>query len=182
MKKALSIFFAFMFCFSMSALASDPHNQGGNQAQGQLQGQLQAQGQAQGQLQGNVGNTTETSYSSSEKHVRGEGLYYAAPSYTAQKGVSTSQMGNILGSITLSDSEQQEVEASRTDTLLKLHGAALIDASVMRGQVVQIVDNLEFASRPKRWLGFGWKTQGKSLENLFGILSWTSFRGNKKAE
>lgn len=197
MKKVISLVVAFALCFSVPAFAglvddNSNHNTQG-QAQGQLQGQLQ--GQAQGQIASsrsfsdssarssvsNKGNTNDISVGGdSENHVRGEMLAYSAPSLQASKGVSTSQMGSIFGSLTLSDSEQQEVESTRTDILLKLLSTSMIEPSVMKEQVTQIVDNLEFASRPKRFLGFGWKTQGKSLENVFGILSWTSFRGNKK--
>jgi len=101
-----------------------------------------------------------------------------AQSFNAQKGTTASSVGSFLGSISLSDSELQEVEATRTQIIVALAEKDLITNEQAKVVANKIVKNLDFASRPRRFLGFGWKTQGKSLENLFGLLSWTSFRGN----
>lgn len=127
---------------------------------------------------GGAGSASSGSSSGTEKHLVGESLSYSAPAYSGAKGVSTSQMGGIFGSLTLSDTEVHEVEYTRQFIVESYLKANLIPLDQAKAQAQSALKNLEFASTPRRFLGFGWKTNGKSLENLFGILSFTSFRGN----
>jgi len=150
------------------------------QGQGQLQGQTQGQGQgqaqgqaaiaAQGQVQGNLGIQE-----GNDVKVEGDDVETYAnawPSLSGGEGVSQANAYSIFGGLGVSATEEykaiitqiQAIEASQT-----------LDSEMKAELVKKLVDRMMDTNKDKRFLGLFWKTSGRNLGNLFGLLSWDSF-------
>ena len=114
--------------------------------------------------------------SSSSSFSDGDSYSYSAPSLSAAPGTSTGQLGSIFGSISVSDTEEYAKVTTQSTVVVALYRANLIDETVAKEEASNIVKDLRENVKPKRFLSFGWKTRGKHLFNLFGILATDSAR------
>jgi hypothetical protein len=155
-------------------------NQQQGQGQGQLQGQAQGQGQgqaqaaiaAQGQIQGNLGiqkgNTTDVK-------VEGDNVKTYAVSYPALsggEGVSQANAYSIMGGLGLSNTEEYKLLITQIQAIEAIQS---LDVETKAEIVADLVDKLVESNKAQRFLGMFWRTSGRNLSNLFGILSWDSF-------
>lgn len=130
------------------------------QAQGQLQGQLQGQ-VANGKVETNVTGDTNKVYANSW------------PSINGVEGVSSGTASTIFGSLGLSSTEAYK------KLIPQIQAIAAIDPSIMNNDekkvvIQELVLKMKEANRKQRLLGVGPEITGRSLINLFGILSWDS--------
>ena len=159
-------------------------NQQQGQGQGQLQGQAQGQGQgqaqgqaaiaAQGQIQGNLGiqkgNSTEV-----ETKIEGDkNKTYANawPALSGGEGVSQANAYSIFGGLGVSATEEYK---SIITQIQAIEAIQALDPE-MKAELIQIlVNKMMDTNKDKRFLGLFWKTSGRNLLNLFGLLSCDSF-------
>ena len=198
-----------VLCFTSNASAVPPQgppgqNKGGEASakQGQLQGQ--AQGQAQGQGQGQIG-INKSSNKNSNKNAQGQGqigineavgqgnttttnlntdqetTVYAptwAPTPSTQ-GKEESKVYSIWGGIDTNELSRDVRTDHQIKTLKLLQAENIIDAEQYANEMIEVYESLEFENNRTRFLGFLWKTKGRHLGNLFGILAMDDFRAGK---
>lgn len=131
--------------------------------------------QAQGQIQGQVAN--------GEVNVTGDtNKVYANtwPAVGATEGVSSATGSTIFGSLGLSSTEIYK------KMIPQIQAIQAIDPSIMsiedKKEIINtMVTKLANANRKQRILGIGPEITGKSLINLFGILSWDSIWNENQA-
>lgn len=172
----LILVFGLIATNSFAALNEQDQDQSQTNRQKQGQGQAQAAIAAQGQLQGNLGiqrgNDVSTKVKVQGDTYESEAYAVSYPSLSGGEGVSQANAYSIFGGLGLSNTEQykaiitqiQAIEASQS-----LH--ADFKAELVEGLVRDMVE----LNKDKRFLGLFWKTSGRNLSNLFGILSWDSF-------
>jgi len=156
--------------------------QGQGQGQGQLQGQAQGQGQgqaqaaiaAQGQVQGNLGIQRGNDVST-DVNVEGDsGDTYAVsyPALSGGEGVSQANIYSIFGGVGLSDTENYKALITQIQAI---EAITTLDPEKKAELVDELVGLLMDTHKDKRFLGVLWKTSGRNLLNVFGILSFDSF-------
>lgn len=193
--KIIVIALLVMICVIPAFAGNNNGNKGDTQCQGQgqAQGQIQGQGQAQSQmalsnskacanasslaLQGQVavseqGNCQEVNVGGDDADV----LAYSAGSLTTALGTSGLNAGTPWGSIAIGNTERYEVLVSKASMLMTFAKAGLIDLDEAKAFATSMIFEMEEESKPKRLFGCLYRTDGCNLSNLFGILSWRSFR------
>jgi len=200
--RVMPILLMLLLAFSPLSLAGgltliddDSINQG--QQQGQLQGQQQ--GQDQGQHQSILASGNSSSRSSSEsgslalqgqaqKNTGNQGNADVNISYEDQLqfpshvglqaayGTDTAQMS--IGGLTLSDTAPHVIAQTKMSILGIAYEAGVLSSDEVRAEVLTMLDQLNVQTRPKRIFGWGPRTSGKHLFNLFGIIATDSYRGN----
>ena len=127
----------------------------------------------------NSGALADSSSSSSPSATSGinyKVYQYTAPNLAPTKGTEVSQLGSLFGSMSLANTEDFIKEVRRVDVIIALLSTGLITEEEAKKEVVDIIKDLRDASRAKRFLSLGFKTRGKHLFNLFGILATDSWR------
>jgi len=132
-----------------------------NQGQDQNQGQKQAQGQAN-----KIAIDDNSDY---------EAYAFSPPAIHAQKGTESGNMYSIFGGVGLSTTEDYTVAIEKLATIERMLGAGFMTEEEALVEAKQTYKELDEASQPKRWLGIFGQTRGRSLLNVFGLLSWDSW-------
>jgi hypothetical protein len=165
-------------------------NQQQGQGQGQLQGQAQGQGQGQAQgqaaiaaqgqigineqIQGNLGIQKGNDVST-DVNVEGDsGDTYANawPSLSGGEGVSQANAYSVFGGLGLSNTEPYKAYITQIQAI---EASKALDTETKAVLVGKLVDKMVESNKDKRFLGLFWKTSGRNLSNLFGILAFDSF-------
>ena len=128
-------------------------------------GQFQQQGQLQGQKQNSSLNFEDK-----------RDYFLGAPALPAMQGVDSLNAYTPFGGFGISDTAEHEYATIRLNMIGALYSRGVISEEVARVKALEAWDQLEDATKPNRFLGFLWKTRGKNLSNLMGLLSWRSFR------
>lgn len=145
--------------------------QGQEQGQGQLQGQLQGQGQAQGQGQLSVGKVNVQDNSEYESYS------FAPPGIKPVVGTETANVYSIFGGIGLSNTEEYQVCIEKLSTVQAMEKAGYLTSEEAQEEAMKAYIQMKDSTKPRRILGFGPKTRGRHLLNLFGFLandSWVN--------
>jgi hypothetical protein len=130
------------------------------------------QGQLQGQAQGQVANgKVETDVKVEGDNVKA--YANAWPSLSAAEGVSSGTASSIFGSLGLSSTESYKKIIPQIQAIIAID-PALMDNDSKKAVIKILVTKMTESNRKQRLLGVGPEVQGKSLINLFGILSWDS--------
>jgi len=165
--------------FATSALAGiQGQGQIGINKQGQAQGQIginkQGQKQGQGQIQGNLGiqkgNTTSVTGDDYEAYA------FTAPSLSANKGVSELNAYSIMGGIGVSNTEEWQVAFEKIVLIQNLEAMKYLDHDSAQLEALETYEQIKESTRPKRVLGFLWKTRGRHLGNLMGLIAMDDIR------
>ncbi len=157
--------------------ASQDQGQGQGQDQGQGQNQGQAQGQGQGQAQAAVaiqgqnqgqGNEQVTNISDKDEV---NSYVMAAPNTVAHDGQSAMSAYSVFGGLNIAESDEYMLAIEIIRTLSQMQAAGLITKDEARAEALEALDQLKESTRPKRVLGFLWKTRGRHAGNLLGLIS-----------
>lgn len=172
MKKFLVLLFAVALITGCSGEAEAGQLQG--QAQGQLQGQLQ--GQAQGQIGINKGATgnSETNVSNNEE------TDVIAPTWAPTPSTGDKEESKIY-TLWAGVDENSIARDRRVDhhivTLDLFLAKGLITEEQYQEKMLDILARLEQQNGQKRVLGLLWKTEGRHVGNLFGLVAIDDLRG-----
>lgn len=141
--------------------------------------QSQSQSNMQGQVQGNV-NKTNNSDSVNVEGDETEVLSYGAGSLTITSGTSGLNAGTPFGSIAIGNTERFIILATKNAMISEQLRVGVVDAATAKVEADQVLEQMSEECLPNRFCGFGYKTSGCNLSNLFGILSWKSMRKSDK--
>jgi hypothetical protein len=188
MKKIIAIFLI-VGLMPLSAYALNDHNNSQGQNQGQNQGQDQLQAQLQGQRQGQMQGQLALAVQGQAQKVQNQGNQGQAennvnfedrlqlPTHVAlaaAEGTDTAQMS--IGGLTLSDTAPHVIAQTKMTIIVQALESKLIDEETAKAQVLKMLDELNVQTKPKRLVGWGPRTSGKHLFNLFGIIATDSYR------
>jgi len=164
---------------------STNQGQAQGQGQGQLQGQAQGQGQGQGQMQGQaaiaaqgqlgiVGQKATNDQAVTVGGDSNENKTYAVsyPSLSGGEGVSQANAYSIFGGLGLSSTEQYKALITQVQAVEAMKSLTNEEKKVI---VDALVAKMVESNKDKRFLGLFWKTSGRDLGNMLGLLSWDSF-------
>jgi len=177
---------------------NDLSNRNQNQ-QGQMQGQGQgqAQGQGQGQMQGQVATGGDANQGQAQGQIAAQGneqgtsvevggddndyraYAFAPPALNAEKGTEPLNAYSIFGGIGISNTEEYQIAIEKINVVGIMMDAGLLTKEEARVEALEAFEQLKEASKSKRVLGLLWKTRGRHLGNLLGLLSMEDLRGNK---
>jgi len=130
--------------------------------------QQQGQGQLQGQVaQGKVDTDVKVEGDNVKAYAN------AWPSLSAAEGVSSGTASSIFGSLGLSSTESYKKIIPQIQAIAAID-SAIMDNEAKKAVINILVQKMTDSNRKQRLLGVGPEIQGKSLINLFGILSWDS--------
>ena len=94
-----------------------------------------------------------------------------APNTVAGEGQSAMAAYSIFGGFNVAESDEYKVAIEVIRTVSQMAAAGLITKEEAREEALIALKQLKDATRPKRVLGFLWKTRGRHLGNLLGLLS-----------
>jgi len=141
---------------------------GGSAAQDQAQGQGQAQAAIaiQGQTQGQ-GNEQSVSFEGDNE----ESYVMVAPNTVASDGQSAVSAYSVFGGLNVAESDEYMVAIEKIRCVSQMEAAGLITIEEARIEALDALEQLKESTKPKRVLGFLWKTRGRHAGNLLGMLS-----------
>ncbi len=152
------------------------NSQGQQQGQGQGQAQGQGQGQDQGQAQAAISAQAQgqANLQGTKVEVGGDKIttyIMEAPSTRAEKGQSAASGYSLFGGLNLAETEEGEKCIEVIRAVSQAEAAKLITHERAVEIANEMINQLVVTTRPKRILGVLWKTNGRHLFNLFGVLS-----------
>jgi len=153
------------------------------QGQAQGQGQGQAQGQGQGQAQGQVaaqGNEQGTSVNVGGDDNDYRAYAFAPPALNAEKGTEPLNAYSIFGGIGISNTEEYQICIETITLIAAMKKEGFLTTDEARAEALKAFAQLKDATKTKRVLGFLWKTRGRHLFNLLGLLSMEDLRKSKE--
>ena len=103
-------------------------------------------------------------------------LSYAQGSLTASAGTSGMNVGSPWGGASVGNTERYEKLNARTGILKTLVDTGLIEKDSANLEAYDIVAEMAEETKPVRFLGCLWRTDGVNLLNGFGLLSHRSFK------
>ena len=167
--------FLLLFCTTAYA-AFDTNNaqeQGQGQAQGQLQGQAQAAVAVQGQAQ-KASNDQAVSVGGDSEETK----VYANtwPAIHGDQGSSNMNAYSIFGGVGFTETKEYRVCIEKLQVIENLGKSGVLTKEEVVNESLSAWEQLKKSTRPERWLGFGFRTSGRNLLNVLGLLSWPSLR------
>lgn len=183
MKKIIILLVALIFMTTGTAFAllDTIRNNSPEQDQTQLQGQAQGQGQAQAatSIQGQLGIVGQANKQSTKQSVSVAGdttkVYSASyPAVGATEGVSSGTASSLFGSLGLANTEQYKKLMPQIQVISALIKEGYISPKDGQEKIDYLVKRMIKSNKTQRFLGIFWETDGKSIMNLLGLLSWDS--------
>ena len=151
------------------------------QDQDQKQGQAQAQEanntQGQSSMQGQAQDASNSQGQSNTISIDGDEVNsysFAPPALNAQKGTEATNAYSIFGGVGFSQTEEYTVTIEKISVIERMEKLGYLSAEEARAEARYAFAQLKDATKPKRVLGFLWKTRGRHLGNVLGLLSMDS--------
>ena len=152
-----------------------------NNAQQQGQGQGQAQGQMQGQaavaLQGqsqDAANAQSVSLGGDSEKTK---IYANTwPTTQGDQGSSNMNAYSIFGGLGITETKEYRVCIEKLQVIENLGKTGVLSGDEVREESLKAWEQLKKSTLPERWMGFGFRTSGRNLLNVMGLLSWPSLR------
>jgi hypothetical protein len=94
-----------------------------------------------------------------------------APNTVAGQGQQAASLYSIFGGINTAESSEYSVCIEKIRVISQMNASGLIDKELAKEEALEALAQLKDASKPKRVLGFLWKTRGVHLLNGCGLLA-----------
>ena len=166
------IVFLLLFCTTAYA-AFDTNNA---QEQGQLQGQAQSAVAVQGQAQ-KASNDQAVSVGGDSEETK----VYANtwPAIHGDQGSSNMNAYSIFGGVGFTETKEYRVCIEKMQVIENLGKSGVLTKEEVVNESLSAWEQLKKSTRPERWLGFGFRSSGRNLLNVLGLLSWPSLRSSE---
>jgi hypothetical protein len=122
------------------------------------------------------GNSSATNDGNSVSFKSGNTYAFGAPSLSPATGSDSVQLFSVFGGVGISSTEDFVKAGTVVDAVMRLSERGLLSQDDAKVVAKFAVKDLVDASKPKRLLGILWKTRGRHLMNLFGLLATDSWR------
>jgi hypothetical protein len=100
---------------------------------------------------------------------------FAAPAMNAEKGTSPLNAYSIFGGIGVSETEEYSVCVEKIAVIERLMGLGFLTQEEAKIEALKAFAQMKDATKPKRFMGFLWKTRGRHLLNGLGLLATDSW-------
>ena len=176
MKRTMVMVLVLMLCFAIPCLA----------LQGQQQGQMQGQAQkavsrvidSGNSMQGQGQESKAVSRNDNSDNSKSEVVAVSFASMSGTKGVSELQ-GSLYG-LGLAITEEYDVCIQKLEVINTMDKLGYLTKEEAKIEANKVFAQLKDSTKPKRIFGFGPKTRGRHLFNLFGLAATDSWVNEDK--